>query len=205
MLGRGSSSGIGAVAGVAAVRAAYLYSTPYNRFSLAGNHLSRELQLSRDYLHLMGVGHIFAAPYHPQTNVKLERYYRSLKDDLNHVPYEVVRDLEAAIRDFVAFYNEQRYYKALGNVTPADVLAGHREAILASRKEVHQATWEARKRYHRSSIIRRAMANKIKPISATAIAPRVSMNQSGRIPTRNVNGSVQGDSPAGPSTTLTRQ
>ena len=104
----------------------------------------------RDYLHLVGIRHIFAAPYHPQTNGKLERYHRTLKDDVNQVPYEVVRELEAAIRDFVVFYNEQRYHKALGNVTPADVLAGRREAILARRKEVQQATWEARKQYHQT-------------------------------------------------------
>ena len=73
-----------------------------------------------------------------------------MKDDVNQVPYEVVRKLEAAIRDFVVFYNEQRYHKALGNVTPADVLAGRREAILARRKEVQQATWEARKQYHQT-------------------------------------------------------
>ena len=54
-----------------------------------------------------GGGHSprLAAPYHPQTNGKLERYHRTLKDDINQVPYEVVEDLEAAIRDFVEFYN----------------------------------------------------------------------------------------------------
>ena len=52
----------------------------------------------REYLHLVGIRHILAAPYHPQTNGKLERYHRTLKDDVNQVPYEVVGDLEAAIR-----------------------------------------------------------------------------------------------------------
>jgi transposase InsO family protein len=54
----------------------------------------------RDYLHLVGIRHILASPFHPQTNGKLERYHRTLKDDVNQVPYEVVSDLETAIRGF---------------------------------------------------------------------------------------------------------
>ena len=70
-----------------------------------------------------------------QTNGKLERYHRTLKDDINQMPYEVVEDLEAAIRDFVEFYNYRRYHQALRVVTPADVLEGRLEAILAQREE----------------------------------------------------------------------
>ena len=33
-------------------------------------------------------------------------------------------DLEAAIVAFVSYYNYQHYHKALGNVTPSDVLRG---------------------------------------------------------------------------------
>ena len=51
----------------------------------------------RDYLSLVGIRHIRAAPYHPQTNGKLERYHQSIKQEVNQVPYEAPSDLEEAI------------------------------------------------------------------------------------------------------------
>ena len=98
----------------------------------------------------MGIRHILAAPYHPQTNGKLERYHLTLKTDVNQVPYEAVQDLEAAVRNFVGFYNHRRYHKALGDVTPMDVLEGCRKAILARRKEVQRETFEQRRQYNQA-------------------------------------------------------
>ena len=89
----------------------------------------------RDYLGMVGIKHILAAPFHPQTNGKLERYHQTIKRDVNQVPYELPADLEAAIAAFVSYYNYRRYHKALGNVTPSDVLKGRREEILQRRKE----------------------------------------------------------------------
>ena len=76
----------------------------------------------RDYLGMVGIKHILATPFHPQTNGKLERYHQTIKRDVNQVPYELPADLEAAIAAFVSYYNYRRYHKALGNVTPSDVL-----------------------------------------------------------------------------------
>ncbi|MCH8116464.1 MAG: DDE-type integrase/transposase/recombinase, partial [Chloroflexi bacterium] len=62
-------------------------------------------RLFREYLQLVGIRHVLAAPYHPQTNGKLERYHQTLKRDVNQVPYDVPRELEVAIGKFVDFYN----------------------------------------------------------------------------------------------------
>tara|TARA_B100000809_G_scaffold231248_1_gene246270 strand:+ start:157 stop:429 length:273 start_codon:yes stop_codon:yes gene_type:complete len=59
-------------------------------------------------------------------------------------------DLEAAIADFVIYYNYSRYHMALDNVTPADVLNGRREQILQRRREVQLQTIDRRRRYNRA-------------------------------------------------------
>ena len=99
---------------------------------------------------MVGIRHILAAPFHPQTNGKLERYHQTLKRDVNQLPYEMPSDLEAAIVPFVSYYNYPRYHKALGNVTPSDVLRGRREDILRRRREVKAQTIERRRRHNRA-------------------------------------------------------
>ena len=104
----------------------------------------------RDYLGMVGIKHILATPFHPQTNGKLERYHQTLKRDVNQLPYEMPSNLEAAIVAFVSYYNYRRYHNALGNVTPSDVLKGSRQQILRRRKEVQAQTIERRRHHNRA-------------------------------------------------------
>ena len=82
------------------------------------------------------------------SNGKVERYQQSLKKEVNQLPYELPSELERAIAAFVDYYNYRRYHKALGDVTPADVLYGRREEILQRRKEVRIQTINRRKDYN---------------------------------------------------------
>jgi len=54
---------------------------------------------------LLGIRHIVSAPYHPQTNGKIERYHRTLKGQVKLVVYETPAVLERALADFVQYYN----------------------------------------------------------------------------------------------------
>ena len=101
----------------------------------------------RDYLGMVGIKHILTTPFHPQTNGTLERYHQTLKRDVNQLPYEMPSDLETA---FVSYYNYRRYHKALGNVTPSDVLKGKRQEILLRRKEGQAQTIERRRPHNRA-------------------------------------------------------
>src|SRR3989442_6641278 len=70
-------------------------------------------------LRLRGIRHIVSAPYHPQTNGKIERYHRTLKGQVKLVVYETPAVLERALADFVQYYNYLRYHEGIGNGTPA--------------------------------------------------------------------------------------
>ena len=64
-----------------------------------------------DYLRLVGIRHILASPFHPQTNGKIERYHRTIKGELSLSPYEMPGELEKAIRAFIDYYNYRRYHE----------------------------------------------------------------------------------------------
>jgi len=103
-----------------------------------------------EYLRLVGVKHITAAPYHPQTNGKIERYHRTIKGEINLVPYEMPGELEKAIKAFIEYYNYRRYHEGLGNVTPYDVYTGRYLEVIRRRKEAKNKTLQVRMDYNKT-------------------------------------------------------
>jgi putative transposase len=101
------------------------------------------------YLRTIGLRHLRTRAHHPQTNGKIERMHRTLKDDVTLVVRMSPDELRAAIAQFVAYYNSQRYHEALKNVTPDDVWFGRREEILARRKALQIRTLVARRERYR--------------------------------------------------------
>jgi len=110
-------------------------------------YLSRQFG---EYLGLVGIRHIIASPYHPQTNGKIERYHRTIKGEINLVPYEMPGELEEAIKAFINYYNHQRYHEGLGDVTPYDVYTGRHLGIIQKRREVKSKTLQVRRDYNRT-------------------------------------------------------
>ena len=102
-----------------------------------------------EWLQDKGMKHSRGAPYHPQTQGKIERWHQTLKNRILLENYFLPGDLEAQIEAFVDHYNHQRYHESLNNVTPADVYFGREKAILEQRERIKQKTLEARRLHHR--------------------------------------------------------
>ena len=100
----------------------------------------------KQYLKRYQMEHIRGAPYHPQTQGKIERYHRSMKSIVKLDTYYSPSDLERAIGNFVHYYNTQRYHEALNNVTPEDVYLGRRKEILTQRQRIKHRTLQQRRR-----------------------------------------------------------
>ena len=49
-------------------------------------------------------------------------------------------ELEQAIADWVAYYNNQRFHESLNNVTPADVYFGKEKEIIEKRNKLKEQT-----------------------------------------------------------------
>ena len=103
----------------------------------------------RDYLGFHGMKHLRAKAQHPQTIGKVERWHRTMKDEVTLVVHTSPDQLREAISRFVEYYNRERYHEALKNVTPDDVWFGRREAILRSRKQLQIRAMVARREHYR--------------------------------------------------------
>ncbi len=97
------------------------------------------------YLSHYKMTHIRGAPYHPQTQGKIERYHRSMKSIVKLDIYYSPSELELAIANFVLYYNNQRYHESLDNVTPADMYFGRYEEVLSHRQHIKQQTLRQRR------------------------------------------------------------
>jgi putative transposase len=104
-----------------------------------------------DWMEGQGMRHIRGAPYHPQTQGKIERWHQTLKNRILLQNYYLPGDLEAQIEDFVAHYNHQRYHESLQNLTPADVYFGRGQTILLQRERIKRKTIEHRRLQHRKA------------------------------------------------------
>ncbi len=93
------------------------------------------------------------APYHPQTQRKIERWHQALKNRILLENYYLPGDLEKQIGQFVDHYNNRSYHESLNNVTPADAFLVRDTAIIERRKKIKEMTIQTRRLNHQRQAV----------------------------------------------------
>ncbi len=75
-------------------------------------------------LNIVGIDHTYTRPYHPQSNGKIERFWRTLRQEcLDHLNLGQTLDtLSLELNGFLYRYNYQRRHGSLNYLTPLDRL-----------------------------------------------------------------------------------
>lgn len=104
------------------------------------------------YIERHDMWQVHGKPYHPQTQGKIERYHRSMKNILLLDKYYMPGELENRIGEWVQYYNYHRYHEGIGNVTPADKYYGRAEEVIREREKIKMMTMRRRKKEYRQSL-----------------------------------------------------
>lgn len=100
----------------------------------------------KEFIRLWQTSHVFTSPHYPQSNGKLERWHRTLKEQAIRPKTPLsLEDAQQVVADFVAHYNDVRLHSAIGYVTPKDKLESRAEQIWRRRDEKLEAAREARR------------------------------------------------------------
>lgn len=108
-------------------------------------YISKELS---EYLAEKEMAHTRGKPYHPQTQGKIERYHRTMKNVVKLQNYYQPEELERELALFVDYYNNKRVHESLDNVTPADVYHGRHREIITARQKLKAQTLRRRRWYN---------------------------------------------------------
>lgn len=69
----------------------------------------------------MNIKHRYTKPYRPQTNGKVERFWRTLNDDLiDGTTFDSINHFEEELHQYLYYYNELRPHQGLDSATPAE-------------------------------------------------------------------------------------
>ena len=113
-------------------------------------YISSELA---EYIEQEEMSHVRGKPLHPQTQGKIERYHRSMKNVVKLENYYMPGDLINRLEEFVDYYNNRRYHESINNVTPSDVYFGRDKELLKQREIIKQNTMKKRRKTCLSQVI----------------------------------------------------
>jgi len=102
----------------------------------------------RKFLREVGLDHVRTSVRYPQSNGKIERFHRTLKDEcLSRQSLIDLDDARKQVAAYIANYNTKRLHSALYYLTPEDFLLDRVDARLAERNRKLKQAVENRKIY----------------------------------------------------------
>jgi putative transposase len=104
--------------------------------------------ISREFaetLSAQGVTHKRIRPHTPTDNAEIERYHRTVDEQLADLEAGDYAAMSAGIDRIIDYYNQERLHSSLSFLRPADYYRGNPEALLAERRRKLQAARELRK------------------------------------------------------------
>lgn len=88
-----------------------------------------------EYIKLVGLQHVRTSVAYPQSNGKIERYHRTIKEEcLMKTSLINLNDARKQIASYVDYYNTKRLHSSLYYLTPEDFLLGRVEDKLNERE-----------------------------------------------------------------------
>jgi hypothetical protein len=71
----------------------------------------------------LGIKHRYIRPYRPQTNGKIERFWRTLYSDLiEDTDFKNIDEFQKYLEEYLCYYNYERAHQSLGGKTPIEFL-----------------------------------------------------------------------------------
>lgn len=106
----------------------------------------------KKFVRQCGMTHVRTSPYYPQSNGKIERWHKSLKQECIRpkVPLSL-EDARRLVDEYVDHYNNIRLHSAIGYVTPTDKREGRDKQIQAERDRKLEAARAKRKERNRQA------------------------------------------------------
>jgi transposase InsO family protein len=90
----------------------------------------------KESVRVAGLTQVKTSPYYPQSNGKIERWLKPLKNESIRPATPLDTDqARRLIANFVEHYNTVRLHSAIGYITPQDKLLGNEKAIFAARDQ----------------------------------------------------------------------
>jgi putative transposase len=118
----------------------------------------------KEFIRIAGMTHVKTSPYYPQSNGKMERWYKTLKGDCIRVNVPLsLDDARRLVADYVAHYNNVRLHSAIGYVTPKDKLDGREKEIFDARDRKLAEAREQRKQHRQAEHQRRQCQPAVTP------------------------------------------